>query len=111
MSVTTKNVVAKIVENSQTTQYTAPTGTRALIDKCTATNYSGGPQTLSINLVSSGDTSGNQNLVVKTKTLAAAETYTFPEIVGHTLNAGDFISTLAGAATSISMRVTVREIT
>jgi hypothetical protein len=110
MTVTAKVLIpAKIAESAQTTQYTA-TGVRTIIDKFTATNYSAGAVTLSVNLVTLADTAGNQNLIVKTKTLAAAETYTFPEIVGHILAAGDFISTIASAATSINMRAAGREI-
>ena len=109
-TVTTKVLVpAKTVENSQTTQYTA-TNVSALIDKCTATNYSASAATLSINLVTSADTAGNQNLIVKTKTLQPAETYTFPEIVGHSLMPGGFISTIAGTASAINLRISGREI-
>jgi hypothetical protein len=82
-----------------------------LIDKFTATNYTAGAVTLSINLVTAADTAGNQNLIVKTKSLAAGETYTFPEIVGHVLGPSDFISTIASAATSINIRATGRQIT
>ena len=111
MSVTAKVLIAsKIAENSQTTQYTA-TGVTTIIDKFTATNYSGSAATLSINLVTSADTAGNQNLVVKTRSLAAGETYTFPEIVGHVLNPSGFISTIAGTATAINIRASGREIT
>jgi len=110
MTTTVKVLIpAKIAENSQTTQYTA-TGVKAIIDKFTATNYSGGAQSLSVNIVTSGDTAGNQNLIKKTKTLQAGETYTFPEIAGQSLEAGDFISTLASAATSINIRCSGREI-
>jgi hypothetical protein len=50
-------------------------------------------------------------LIVKTKTLQASETYTFPELVGHVLNPGGFISTLAGTASAINIRVSGREVT
>ena len=103
-------IAAKIAENSQTTQYTS-TNCKTIIDKFTATNYSAGAETLSVNLVTSADTAGNQNLVVKTRSLGAGETYTFPEIVGQTLAAGGFISTIASAATSISIRSSGRKIT
>lgn len=110
MTVSVKVLIpAKIAESSQTTQYTA-TGVSAIIDKFTATNYSGSAATLSVNLVTSADTAGNQNLIVKTKTLQAGETYTFPEIVGSALAPGGFISTLASAATSINIRASGREI-
>ena len=91
-------IPAKIAENTQTTQYTA-SGVTTIIDKFTATNYSANAATISVNLVTLADTAGNQNLIVKTKSLQPAETYTFPEIVGQTLAPGGFISTIASAAT------------
>lgn len=110
MTVTVKVIIpAKNAENAQTTQYTA-TGVTTIIDKFTATNYAATPVTLSVNLVTSADAAGNQNLIVKTKTLQAAETYIFPEVVGHSLMPGGFISTIASAATSINIRSSGREI-
>ena len=102
-------IAAKNAENAQTTQYTA-TNVTAIIDKFTATNYSAGAVTLSVNIVTSGDSAGNNNLIVKTKSLQAGETYTFPEIVGQTLLTGGFISTIASAATSVNIRCSGREI-
>lgn len=102
-------IPAKIAENTQTTQYTA-TGVSAILDKFTATNYSGAAASLSVNLVTSADVAGNQNLIVKTKTLQPSETYTFPEIVGAALAPGGFISTLASAASSINIRCSGREV-
>lgn len=102
-------IPAKTAENSQTTQYTSANVT-TLIDKFTATNYSASAATLSVNLVTSGGSAGNDNLIVKTKTLQPGETYTFPEIVGHTLAAGGFISTLAGTASAINIRASGRTI-
>lgn len=111
MTVTVKVLIpAKTAENSQTTQYTAA-GVTTIIDKFTATNYSATAATISVNLVTSADTSGNQNLIVKTKTLAPSETYTFPEIVGAALAPGGFISTIAGTATAINIRASGREVT
>lgn len=110
MAVTVKVLIpAKIAESSQTTQYTA-SGVTAIIDKLTGTNYSGSAATLSVNLVTSADTAGNQNLIVKTKTLQAGETYTFPELVGSAIMPSGFISTIAGTATSINIRCSGREI-
>ena len=45
------------------------------------------------------------------KGVAAGETYTCPEVVGQILEAGGFISTLAGSATSITIMASGREIT
>ncbi len=111
MTVTVKALVpAKIVEATQTTQYTA-TGVTAIIDKFTATNYNSAAATISVNLVTSAGSAGNLNLITKTKTLQPSEVYTFPELVGQVLNPGDFISTIAGTAASINMRVSGREVT
>jgi hypothetical protein len=111
MTVSVKVLVpAKTVENSQTTQYTA-TGVTAIIDKFTATNYSGTAATISVNLVTVSGSAGNSNLITKTKTLQASEVYTFPELVGQVLGIGDFISTIAGTASAINMRVSGREVT
>ena len=112
MTTTLKVLIpAKQAENAQTTQYTAPTGTRALVDKFTATNTSGGAVTLSVNIVTSGGAAGTANLIVQAKAIAAGECYTLPEIVGAALGAGDFISTIASAATSITIRASGREFT
>ena len=111
MTVTVKVLIpAKIVEATQTTQYTA-TGVTTIIDKFTATNYSASAATISVNLVTSGGSAGNDNLIVKTKTLQPAETYTFPELVGHVLAPSGFISTIAGTSSAINIRVSGREVT
>lgn len=110
MTVTVKVLVpAKIVENAQTTQYTANNVT-TIIDKFTATNYSATAAAISVNLVTALFTTGDQNLISKTKTLQPAEVYTFPELVGQVLNPGDSISTLAGTASAVNMRVSGREV-
>jgi hypothetical protein len=111
MTVTVKNLVpSKDVPNAQTTQYTA-NGVTTIIDKFTATNYSASAATISVNLVTVSFSAGNSNLITKTKTLQPSEVYTFPELVGQVLNPGDFISTIAGTATAINMRVSGREVT
>lgn len=102
-------IPAKIAEATQVTQYTA-TGVTTIIDKFTGTNYSAVAATLSVNLVSSSGSAGNDNLVTKTKTLQPAEVYTFPEIVGQVLAPSGFISTLAGTASAINIRCSGREV-
>ena len=107
----TQLIPPKQAENGQTIQYTVPTGTKAVIDKMTGTNTSASNATLSVNLVSSGGAAGNNNLIVKTRTIAAGEAYTFPELAGHTLIAGGTISTLASASSAITIMCSGREIT
>lgn len=108
MAVTVSNIIpAKTAENSQTTQYTS-SGVQTIIDKFTATNYSVSAATISVNLVTAAGAAGNDNLIVKTKTLQPTETYTFPELVGHVIPNNGFISTIASAASSINIRASGR---
>lgn len=110
MAVTVKNIIpAKQAEAVQTDQYTA-TNCRAIIDKFTATNTTAGNQSLSVNLVISGGTAGDGNLITDTRMIAPNETYTFPELVGQVLDSGGFISTIASAAASLTIRASGREI-
>jgi hypothetical protein len=101
---------AKQAENSQTTQYTAPTGTRTIIDKLTATNNTASPVTWAVNLVATGGSAGASNLVVST-TVAAGATELCSAAIGQVLSAGDFISTLAGTASALVVRISGREVT
>jgi hypothetical protein len=111
MTVTVKVLIpAKQAENTQTTQYTA-TNCKTIIDKFTATNTTAGNVTISVNLVIGGGTAGVTNLIVDTRSLAPDETYTFPELVGQALEPSGFISTIASAATSLTIRANGREIT
>ena len=108
MTVTAKPLItSKFASNAETTEYTA-TGVRTLIDKFIGYNGTGGAVTLTVKLVPSGGAAGASNTNV-VKSLAAGETYTFPEIVGNYLEPGGFISVLASAATSIVIRASGRE--
>jgi len=111
MTVTVKVLIpAKQAENTQTTQYTASL-CKTIVDKFTATNTSASVVTLSVNIVTSGGSTGASNLIVDSRAIAVDETYTFPELVGQSLESGGFISTIASAATSITIRASGREIT
>jgi len=112
MTVTVKTLVAPLqMQNSQSTQYTAPIGTKAIIDKATVTNTDTAIRTFSVNLVQSGGSAGNANLIIDDRAVQPGETYLCPELVGHELDSGAFISTIASAATALTLRVSGREIT
>lgn len=111
MAVTVKNIIPrKQAEAIQTTQYTA-VNCKTIIDKFTVTNTTGAPVTFAANLVAFGGSAADSNKVLPAKSVAAGETYLCPELVGQTLEAGGFISTLAGAATSLTISASGREIT
>lgn len=110
MAVKVVNIIpSKFAEVAQTTQYIAE-NCKTIIDKFTATNVSAAPVTISVNLVLTG-AAGDENLIVKEKSIAAGETYVFPELVGHSLESGSLISTLASAADALVVRASGREVT
>jgi len=111
MTTTVKNLIpSKVVENAQTTQYTA-SACKTMIDKFTVTNTTASAATLAVNLVPYGGTAADGNLILKTRSIAAGECYCCPELVGHVLEQGGFISTLAGTASALTIRASGREIT
>lgn len=108
MSVTASALIeSKHAINAQTTEYTSATGTRTIIDKFTG--YGTLAATLTVNLVPSGGSAASTNVIVA-KTFAAGEAYTFPELVGHVLEPGDFISILCGTASAIVIRAAGRKV-
>ena len=110
MAVVAKVLVpAKQVESTTTTQYTA-INVKAIIDKATVTNTSASNVAITVNLVTSGGSASSANMIIILRTIVPGETYLCQELVGHVLESGGFISTLAGAASSLTMRVSGREI-
>lgn len=111
MTVTVKNIIPrKQAENAQTEQYRA-SNCKTIIDKFTVTNTSAANVDFSCNLIANGGAAGDSNLIIKTRTLAPSETYPCPELIGQVLEDGGFISTLAGAASSLTISASGREIT
>ena len=111
MTVTAKNLIAsKQAANVATTEYTAPTSTRTIIDKFTATNTTGGAVTLTVYLVPSGQAASSSNKVLDAFSIAANTFLDLPQMQNHVLEAGDFISVLASAATSLTIRASGREV-
>lgn len=110
MAVKVKNIIpTKYAENAQTTQFTAATATT--IDKFTITNTSAAVAKFSCNLVLVDGTVADSNLVIKEKAISAGETYVCPELVGHSLEAGSYISTLVDTTSALTIRASGREIT
>jgi len=102
-------IPAKVAEAVQTPQYVAANVT-AIIDKFTATNFSSTATTISVHLVTAGNSADDSNIITKTKRLQPTEVYTFPEIVGQVLTTNSVISTIAGTASAINIRASGREV-
>lgn len=111
MAVTPKVLFHGVNAGTATTTNYVATNCKTIIDKFTGANYGGSTVNLSVYLVQTGSAAGSANQVVVTKSLAIAETYTFPEVVGAMLEAGGQIVTVASAQTSIGIRSSGREVT
>lgn len=108
-TVIAKNLVtSKFVENTQTTQYTAQ-NTKTLIDKCTVTNVGAAAAKFSLNLIATGS-ADTSNLIIKDQSVAVGTTYLCPEIVGHVIESGGSISTIADTSSALVIRVSGREV-
>jgi hypothetical protein len=81
-----------------------------VIDKFTVTNNSAANVSLSINLIPSGGSASTANRVLNTRLIAVGECYICPEMAGQVLEDGGFISTLASAASSLTISASGREI-
>ena len=109
MSVAAKPLIsAQFAPAVETTMYTA-TGVRTIIDKFVGYNSSAAAVILTIKMVIVGGTAGTSNTLI-VKSLAAGETYTFPEIVGNVIDIGGFVSVLAGTASVLVVRSSGREV-
>lgn len=116
MTTTVFNIIpSKYAEGTQTVQYTVSSPqnqtVRTVIDTFTLTNVSGAAVTFSCNLVNSGDSADDSNLVLPTREIQPNETYLCPELIGQVLEDGTFISTLCSATSALVMRASGREIT
>lgn len=111
MAVTPKVLFHGVNAGTATTTNYVATNCKTIIDKYTAANYGGSTVTLSVYMVQSGSAAASSNIVSVTKSLAIAETYTFPEVVGQMLEAGGGLVSVASAQTSISIRAAGREVT
>lgn len=101
-------IETKFAETVETAQYTTPARTRATVDAFSAYNSTAGALVLTVRAVPAGETPGAQHIVAA-PTIAAGATYTFPELVGQTLEPGDFISVLPAAA-GIAIRAAGRAV-
>lgn len=111
MTTTVKVLIQpKLAETAETVQYPTTTAdaVKTSIDKLTAVNTSGANATITVHLVPSGGAAGPANAF--SKTLAPGASWPFPEVVGHVLEAGDAISTIATAA-GVSIRASGRQFT
>ena len=110
MTISFKNLVPPVVvSTSQSSQYTA-NAVKAVIDKCTVTNTNTVNVAFSVNIVTTGNLASSSNLIIDAVTIEPNETYMCPETIGQILEAGSFISTLASVSSSLTLRISGREL-
>jgi hypothetical protein len=110
MTVTAKTLYETVaIAAAETTMYTAPANTRTVIDKHTLTNTTAGAILVTVRLIPSGSVAAGGFAVMNLVSIGPNTSYTCPEIVGHVLNPGDFISILP-AAVGINGRASGREV-
>lgn len=100
----------KHAEDVDTVQYTAD-GVDAIIDKFTVTNTGASSSTITVNIVTNAGTVSAENRIIETRNVDVGETYTCPEVIGHVLKNADYISTVASAPATLTLRASGREIT
>lgn len=98
----------KFAETTDTDQLT-PDKSENSVDKFTGTNVSGANATLTVRIVPA-DSTPDAKYIVK-KTIAPGATYTFPELVGQILQAGDSLYTQCSNANAIVIRCSGRKFT
>jgi hypothetical protein len=81
---------------------------KTIIDKCNSSAVLAGNVTLRI--VQSGGTPGDEHRQAH-KAVNISENYSWPEIVGQTLEVGDSIRGVCSVASAVTLRLSGREIT
>lgn len=111
MSVTYLDVVSEQLPASDTTLYTCPSGVTALIVYGLATCEDASGTTITTNIVQSGGAAAVTNIHgYDAAAVSAGTSERLTKIEGACLHAGDFISCAAGAANSINVKFTIKEL-
>ena len=107
MSYSTKELIVQSwIANTPTLVYTSSAG-NTIIDKLTTTNTTAGALTVNIYVLAPAGTATTLTLV-KARSLAPDECYTWPEIVGKTIAIGAMIYAGTTAATSVNIGMSGR---
>jgi hypothetical protein len=102
-------VESKFLENIQTDQYVA-NNVKAIVDAAVLSNSGTSGVFVSVNIVPESTTTSTANRFIPNRYFAPGDTYSCPELVGQILRSGAKISTIASAASTITFRVSGREI-
>jgi len=90
---------------SDTLLYTCPANTRVRILAATACNEGTTTRWFSMHMVTTGGAAADSNLALNQKALTSRASYVVNEIIGHILEPGDFLSSIAEAAAEITLHI------
>ena len=110
-TITRSNIVQETLAITDTTLYTlGSTVTNAFITKAIASNSTTTPATITINIVQSGGSVASTNEYVIEETIPANQSVVLYKLIGEQLDPGDFISAIASVTATISLRISVKEL-
>lgn len=87
------------------------TNRKTIVDMCTITNTTASPATVDIWVVPASGSQDDTNLIVKNKSIAAAECWLAEGIIGRRLGIGEQLVLEAGTANALTIRAEGRGIT
>lgn len=95
---------------SLVTLYTS-SAKKTIVDKFTVTNTTGSAATFTLHRIPSGGTASNANMLIPARSVNGGAIDLVPELVGHSLEAGDFLQALASAGATLTVMASGRQIT
>ena len=99
-----------VLTTSLATMFTA-TAAKLIVDKLTVTNTTGTAATYTLHKVPSGGSAGASNQLIPARSVNGGSVDQCPELVGHTLEAGDFVQALASAGATLTLMASGRVVT
>lgn len=109
MAISYTDVATESAAATDTTIYTASNVTSAHILAATAFNRDSSNQTITVNIVQSGESAANSNKYISVN-VPAGRSMSLSNMINLTLKDGDFISVIASAADSINLKLSIKEI-
>ena len=91
------------VPNSETTLYTVPGATSALLKEINIANVTGSPVTFQLSVVPSGDTAGADNRIIPSTSIPANSKVYYAFVTA--METGDFLSAIAGTASALTVEI------
>ncbi len=112
MTISYVDAVSEQLPDTDTTIYTCPVGaSSAHIQFANVTNENAGAAaTIIVNIVQSGGSVDVSNQYIPIKTIAISSTNGLTGIINAVLKTGDYISAIAGTATSLNLKIGIKEI-